>query len=255
MSLKNIFHPSGGLYYHLKAFRYQSQWASFKKELNNWLKIYFENRKRVLILGSSAGYCLSDETLSLAHSFDCFDQDSLAPYLWRKQHHQQPRTFFSRDVCQWLIDSNENQRAEKGPKIEDYDLILFNNFLGQLRFDQRLNDPAKPDFLMLLREKLLLMPSDWLSYHDLYSFHSQRKLEFRQTLKKIPDSPVDEGVLQTWLFEALSEGSRKHHKRIEIYDHEPILPKIKARDHRLFVWPLTPLNQHLIEGVSFSKAQ
>lgn len=235
MSFKKLILPSGGLYYHLKSFRYQKNWTPFVTQLNLWLSPLLENRK-VLILGSSAGYCLTDELLIQTKTFDCFDQDPLAPFFWKRHHQTHPKTFFKGEMISWLFSAMNPSHGS--PDLENYDLILFNNVLGQLGFESEL----PTEFFAQLKQRLGQLNVAWVSYHDLYSV----KLPHGRPSIDLDDPELkDITTLKSWL-------SRHYPKQsLQIWDH--------GTDHQLsdnqsekrsFIWPIAPKQLHLIEGVA-----
>ncbi|MGL4407279.1 MAG: hypothetical protein ACRCTU_02685, partial [Zoogloea sp.] len=49
---------SGGLVYHLRAWRARRQWAAFHAQVAAWLAAWMPERHRLVLVGPSAGYAL-----------------------------------------------------------------------------------------------------------------------------------------------------------------------------------------------------
>ena len=79
----SFLNPAGGFRYHLRAFQYSNTlWTPFRNALGLWLESWNPRSKKLLIIGSSAGYSLTDEWLDQFEQVTCLDPDPLAKLLY-----------------------------------------------------------------------------------------------------------------------------------------------------------------------------
>lgn len=244
--------PSGGSTYHQLAKKYQpTLWRPFINQLNHWLLEWpVQNTKRLIIVGASGGYCLSDEFLSQFSHIYCIDPDPLAERHFCNQH----QALLSSVRIQWdQRDYFGIHRPEldfqflQKPPFDTDACILFSNIFGQLPLLNRtaFSDSKK---LQSYHSQLhrFLSHRLWSSFHDLYSSPC-----------RLPD--FDDSQLNQ--LAALPAGANTHSclsqifsmagtANIEVTDHLTNSLFQFASRRRYFSWPLKPLQFHIIEAVS-----
>lgn len=169
MNFRELFRPSGGIYYHLRAWRYRSLWRHFTEQVREWLEEWRPAKVRrgdLLLLGPSAGYTLPREWLKQYARIIAVDVDPVAPYLFQKLHPECTVEFVAENIF-WrngrlTLEPLKNIFMEN-PTAD----ILFSNVLGQVLLEGRVSENEWLNFLKDLRG--LLEGRTWASYHDLRS--------------------------------------------------------------------------------------
>lgn len=170
-----IFRPSGGLLYHIRAWREGRRWDPFRAEVRAWLESWEIPTERLILLGPSAGHTLPTPWLGRFDHVDAFDLDPLAPWLFRRAHPGVTIRFHRRDVF-W-----RDQRLSLAPLDEILNEapsgtpVLFVNVLGQLLLEGDAGESEWRDFLHALRRRL--DGRAWASYHDLFTDHGHEVID------------------------------------------------------------------------------
>lgn len=233
-----ILHPSGGLIYHLRAWRWRrSLWAPFHDQVRRWLTDWrpemgnsVDNHVDHLVLvGPSGGYALSRQFLERFRRITVLEPDPLARHILA---HRFPDCRFVWENAPWLAEPEGFRLlAERFPDA----VFLFCNLLGQSLvgacrgFDRR---PWLEDWQSALAGRA------WASWHDLAS--SSRPPDRTGVLDLPQAQPLDAVLAYFWRGGELA-----------IHDHEcaglyPVLSR------QYVVWHLTPERHHLIEWISQS---
>ena len=177
---KTLFHPSGGLMYHYLYWRYGNKlWRDYREQLDQTL-LQIEDYETLVLVGSSAAYCLSSNFLKKFDKIIVFEPDELALSILKKRHcvdlfdiqradHLFSTSVFAQDLLRYLEHHCDAKNS----------LILFNNILGQWSLiagnnysEQSIADSLQNDFV------------NWnlLSIHDRFSFSSgSAKLKLANT--------------------------------------------------------------------------
>ncbi len=219
------FHPSGGLIYHLRAWRYsQGLWRPFHQQLHRWLQGWQPPEQHLVLLGPSGGYALSPAFLGRFTRITLVEPDSLARYILRRRF---PHVRFETDST---YDLTGNQGfAALGQRFPDA-AFLFCNLLGQqLQGQDRNQDRAA----WLSRLEPGLSGRHWASWHDLASAH-------RPPDEMSPYSLEAAVALEDVL------GHFWHGGVLNINDHTcaGIAPRVPRK---YAIWPLLPSQYHLVE--------
>ena len=243
-----LWNPSGGLLYHLRARRYRTVlWREWIQSLEDWLcNEWNPIEKKIVIIGASAGHCLTETFLSRFDTIIGNDIDPLSFYFFKKNF-----PFLNSNPSKLIWDStdyispqkqifSENGRISLKQKYPGH-AILFSNVLGQLC----LLDPVasrRMNFVLWKRSfDRIFMEQSIASYHDRFSAEeiepSERILEWRPTQR-----------VQTKDILKYYEENIFGSKKVELVDHETdwILEKT-PRQYR--IWEITPNHHHLIELV------
>lgn len=161
-----IFRPSGGLLYHLRAWRERRNWRGFAQDLERWLADWNPPRAHLMLVGPSAGYTLPTNWLRDFARITAYDLDPLAPKLFARNHPGVNVSFhradaFGRGRALSLVPLRE-------ALFEHPDAtVLFSNVLGQLLLEKKASETEWLTFLGDLRK--LLADRAWASYHDLFT--------------------------------------------------------------------------------------
>lgn len=211
-----MLHPSGGLTYHLRAWRYRQRlWHGYRTQVAEWLHGWQPDSRQLLLIGPSAGYSLAEDFLAGFARISVLEPDPLARALLRRRFPGIRFDFASR--------LHHPTRL-----IEDFPdaAWLFCNLLGQAWTDT----PAATWHAEL---HAALAGRIWASYHDLVS------------TARPPDST---GRLDLPGLVALDEllGHFWQGGELIVDDHDSygLFPHL-ARSYT--VWPLYPGRYHLVE--------
>ncbi|MEC5398599.1 hypothetical protein [Uliginosibacterium sp. H1] len=212
-------HDSGGLRYHLRALRYRGRlWRDFIDSLGAWQESWHPPLQRLVVIGPSAGYCLSAALLTRFEEVVALEPDRLARSLL-------PRRF--RGV-RWRFDDLDcfapgglKALAWRYPDAA----LLFANVIGQ-----RTDDTNADELRGNLRDQLA--DHHWASWHDVVS--TARKPDQQLTARLSQDLPLESLLARFW------RGGE-----LPLVDHHTY--RLMAGTAQYALWPLTPRQHHLIE--------
>lgn len=239
--------PAGGLRYHYRAWRFRTTlWQPFIQPLNAWLAAWAPRSPRLLLIGASGGYCLSEAFLGRFREVDAVDPDPLARHVFlRRFGDRLPGTRIT-----WTPDDffgPARGRFDAGrlgalfDRFPDH-AVLFSNFLGQLPclYPAAVDDPSFGWWRRALAERL--RSRDWASFHDRLS--GIGRLAPGLPPLTIP-GPVENETLARAL---LSPGAGP---TLELLDHQTVdlFPGFENAERHLLLWQIHPGQFHLIEGV------
>jgi hypothetical protein len=220
-----LLHSSGGLFYHLRAWRWQStRWLAFHSEVARWLDAWQPEAAHLVLIGPSGGYALNARFLARFSRITVLEPDTLARHLLRKRF-----TDFEFEFADsaWLAQPDGGGvLAQRYPDAA----FLFCNLLGQKLVGQ---GAAHDRQVWLTRLQTALQGREWASWHDLASTTRRPSCFVQLTLPK--SEPLDDLLARFWLGGEL-----------EIHDHEcaGMLPQ-SPRQYTL--WQLAPSCFHLVE--------
>ena len=226
--LTGLFHPSGGLIYHWRAWRWRrTLWAPFHDQVRRWLTDWRPACTHLVLVGPSGGYALSRQFLERFERITVLEPDPLArrilawrfpgrPFNWRASG-----GLARPDGFHWLA-----ARFPDGA-------FLFCNLLGQ----DLLGAPHDFDrSAWLARLEPGLSGHAWASWHDLAS--TVRPPDRQAVLSLAAAQPLDATLAHFW-----------HGGELSIYDHltAGLCP---ASPRQVAVWQLAPNRHHLIEWLA-----
>lgn len=223
-----LFHPSGSLPYHLRAWRWRhTLWAPFHDVVRRWLTDWRPETGHLVLIGPSGGYALTARFLERFERITVLEPDPLARWLLRRRF---PECAFEwRESGYLALPDGFARLAATYPDAA----LLFCNLLGQ----ELQGQPADFDRATWLAElEPALAGHFWASWHDLASTARAPEASVPACLAQA--LPLDELLAQCW-----SGGD------LEINDHEtaglcPALPR------RYAIWRLAPRRHHVIEWLS-----
>ena len=225
-----IFHSSGGLIYHLRAWRWRRRlWAPFHVQVRGWLSAWQPPAEHLVLLGSSAGYALDRPFLDRFRRLTVLEPDGLARHLLQRRFPDIPLDFVHDEG---LACADGFQRmARQYPDAA----FLFCNLLGQHLVGQG-EGFDRGGWLAGLEPALAGRP--WASWHDLVST--------KRPPGNLAPLHLDRGEALEYLLPRFWQGGE-----LAIHDHEcnglaPLAPRQYA------VWKLRPGHYHLVEWLAFT---
>lgn len=239
-----IFNPAGGLRYHLRALQYRNTlWQDFILPLNHWLADWKPPEKKLIIFGSSGGYCLSSDFLSRFSEILVLEPDPIAWQIFKFRFRKSAKLFWNtKDFISPV--NNEFHSAMLKDFIDNHQgsAVFFTNLLGQLSqlHTEATDDPSFSKWKSELPGSL--NNHSWASFHDRVSGTIPPDC-------RIQNRPVSGNAFSNdELVQMFYSGN---YTRIDLVDHctsdlFPQTPKI------YFKWELIPGYYHLIEG-AFSR--
>lgn len=224
-----LLHPSGGVVYHLRAWRYgKTLWPGFHSRVRDWLTAWRPENDHLVLVGPSGGYALDAAFLARFPRLTALEPDRLACRLLR---HRFPQIRFRFDTDFDLAKADGFHLLAK--RYPDAAFLLC-NLLGQqlvgqgAGFDRR---AWRADLEPALTGRA------WASWHDLVSTH------------RAPDNMEAIALERAEPLEALL-GRFWQGGDLAIYDHEcdGLAPEA-PREYAL--WALRPGQYHLVEWLAF----
>jgi hypothetical protein len=226
-SLSRLFDATGGLIWHARALRSRrSLWRPFLDEVSSFLDQAPPGHQNLVLVGPSAGWCLSDKFLQNFGSITCIDPDPLAPILFNFVHGAALRR--SRAKLIWIdADFFADPLLYLG-QAEDQ-LVLFCNVAGQLFLNSQSQVEVEARLASIPN---ILSGYNWGSFHDLLSAPIQQALPARRLSSKLDGERVisDYGQGGTWL----------DHWTANFLPAE--VPRV------IIPWQLKPKRLHLVEA-------
>lgn len=147
-----LFHSSGGLLYHLRAWRRRGRdWHPFHAQVAAWLAAWRPTTRRLVLIGPSAGYALPAAFLDRFDVIVAYEPDPLARFLLRRRY-PSIRNMFSSEVRD--LDALTDTHPEAA--------FLFCNLLGQDWTDQ----PAAIWHAAFMHA---MAGREWASFHEVAS--------------------------------------------------------------------------------------
>ncbi len=220
-----LLHPSGGLNYHLRAWRWKhTRWLPFHSAVARWLDAWRPEAAELVLIGPSGGYALNARFLARFQRITVLEPDALARYLLRQRFAEFAFEFAD---SAWLAQADGPAiLAQRYPEAA----FLFCNLLGQTLAGQGAGHNRQA---WLSELQHALQGRHWASWHDLAST-TRRPDRFDQLA--LPQSePLDDLLARFWIGGEL-----------EIHDHDcaGLLPD---SPRQYAIWQLTPNGFHLVE--------
>ena len=216
---------TGGVFYHLRALRFQDQyWSHHREGTERFLRSWNPRSSKLLLIGPSGAYSLPAGFLARFQEVVAFEPDPLARMIFERRTGIRPR---------WIRKGFSFDRPELlgGVEFEGFS-ILFCNILGQLEFKR----PRE------MRKKLadLLRGREWASYHDALS---GRGVEFDLEDKKPGKASLSD--MRNWIY---VRGPRSGEVVVNSHTAPELFEETQGA-YEYWQWRITPDFTHLIEGV------
>lgn len=214
-----LWHASGGLVYHARAWRYRKTlWAPFLQQVEAWLEAWAPRQKQLLIVGPSAGYTLPGRWLARFERIDILEPDPLAQRLLRRRFPDS--VFHAGNLDCFAQTQGPMQLVHAYP----HSAILFSNVIGQI-FE---NGPGAA-WRTGLRNAM--QGRCWASYHDIASCHTLPA--HRQTVTLPAGSRLEDILRYFW-----------DEREIAVYDHGCL--DLADTQCTYGVWSITPRQHHIV---------
>lgn len=213
-----LFHPSGGLGYHLRAWRFGDVlWHEFRRTVAGWLAQWAPPTGHLVLVGPSAGYLLEADFLARFARVTALEPDPVARWLFGRR--------FPGQAIAWRGPLEHPARL---PQCYPDAAYLFCNLLGQ-----RLQ-ASQANWAATLCEALA--GRHWASYHELVS--TRRRPDSLESLEQDRLVPLEDLLTRFW------RGGE-----LEIVDHGTwgLCPQAPRR---YAIWPLAPRQYHLVEWLA-----
>ncbi len=213
-----LLHASGGLLYHLRAWRWRhTRWQPFHSEVARWLDAWRPDASHLVLIGASGGYALNGRFLGRFQRITVLEPDALARRLLRRRFADFEFEFA--DSSGLARKDGPARLAQNHPDAA----FLFCNLLGQKLVGQGAGHQRQA-WLQALQAALL--GREWASWHDLVS-SLRRPDRFAPLL--LPElEPLDDLLARFW-----------HGGELEIHDHD--CAGMLSKSFRQYaVWQLAP---------------
>lgn len=154
---------TGGLLWHWRAWQRQAEWQGTCDGIGQWLDQVQPASQELLIIGASAGWMVPIRWLQGFEKITTFDIDRWAAPLFRWRHGRQLQASKTQLLCHTgdaLTPLDAVLRAHPTAAV------LFDNILGQLRFQQPSLAHAATQIEKITRS---MQTREWGSVHDAYS--------------------------------------------------------------------------------------
>lgn len=166
--------PSGGLCWHLQAWRCQSRWRTTCADIAQWLDAMpppapgQEPTQDLVIVGASAGWMVPSAWLQRFQSVTTYDVDRWAAPLFQRRHGASLRASGTALHCH-----TQDALADLPAVLQAHPhaLVLLDNVLGQLRFHHDSVESASRQIADITHS---LRGRRWGSVHDAFSGRTQR---------------------------------------------------------------------------------
>ncbi|MFZ2738136.1 MAG: hypothetical protein WBI20_11075 [Burkholderiaceae bacterium] len=154
---------TGGLLWHWRAWQRQSQWQEACTRIAQWLDQVQPVHQELLIIGASAGWMMPVRWLQGFKKVTTFDTDRWAAPLFRWRHGRNLQASGTQLQCHT---SDALTPLDTVLRTHPKAAVLFDNVLGQLRFQQPSIDQTTARIEKITRS---LRSREWGSVHDAYS--------------------------------------------------------------------------------------
>lgn len=233
--------PSGGLVYHLRAWRYAGTlWAPFRASLADWLSRSLPRSRELILVGPSAGHCLPLERWRSIPKVLVLEPDPVARWLLSRRLAPSQVEGEPRDL---LVEPLLRQQSGLQPLLERWPQapVLFCNVLGQLHF--RLSEEQHARFQRAFRERVvpLLSTRCWASFHDRWSFDWRASAGTLPQTRTFAQLPSDAALAETWFGARIDPVTALDHGTSQLF------PESLPRSY--FSWQITPGALHVVEAL------
>lgn len=187
---------TGGLHWHLRAWRAQSRWAHTRAEMESWLLAQPVPTEHLMVIGASAGWMMSTPWLARFKTVQTWDIDPLAAPLFQWRHGRALKAQGVRLQC------HTGDALTQLPSLlreQPEATVFFDNVLGQIRFQNPRPEQAEKRLRTITQN---LRARHWGSVHDrlsgrvLKAWPHQSLPEMQRTVQGESNESV---ITQQWL--------------------------------------------------------
>ena len=236
-----LTNAAGGLIYHWRAARFsRSGWAPFRTALAQWLGEWAPPERDIILIGPSAGYCLTREFITRFDKVIGVEPDPVARLLFVRRHRPRQIEWCGDDFFTGASGDGLGQ-LRQFLEMRPGSAVLFCNFLGQLKIlvpwhdEDRVLGFWKENLVRLLKER------SFASFHDRVSGPLKPRIE--QVFKR--QGRLEDSEIISLCYDGGDSGELIDHETGGIFD--------PRKPHTYFAWPLTPGQWHLIEATKESR--
>jgi hypothetical protein len=154
---------TGGLHWHWRAWRANTQWAQTRTEIEDWLLAQPIEKEQLILIGASAGWMMSNAWLSRYKSIETWDIDPLAGPLFKLRHGKALR---KQGVVLNCFTGDALTMLPMLLREQPHATIFFDNVLGQIRFQTHTINQAENRLRTISQA---LRGRHWGSVHDRMS--------------------------------------------------------------------------------------
>lgn len=253
----SFFNPAGGLRYHARGLRYsEGLWSPFRWHLGEWLYAWNPPEKKLVVVGSSAGWCIQPFFFERFEEVLCLEPDPVAHFLFRRRLRRaplDPRPRLRFESEDHLL--GEPARLPALLEREGPTAVLFSNILGQVRVLLGSQGPDESPFAAVRDAvRSSLAGRSWASFHDRVSGNPEPALAGTFTNDaRLSDAEIVEHFYPV-LEGSPARGIDRRGER-ELLDHltGDFFPS--ERPHSYLKWELMPRVFHLVEATCSTAPQ
>lgn len=229
--IRGLFHPSGGLRYHLRAWRRSRvQWQPYRDEIDRFFKSSDFRGRHLVVFGSSGGYLFPKGLFSRFETVDLVDFDPLSFSIFRFKHPEwKGRAIRVNFLEEWKHSLEDPVVFLDRLGVPADSSLLFMNVLGQL------TDREQRAFFPGLTA--LLAGRAWASVHDRLVF--DQPVSWRE-------KPAPESISDTLLANALQDSRGRPLAECE---SSGVSNRFRGARHEYFIWSLRETQVQVCEAV------
>jgi hypothetical protein len=222
--------PTGGLWWHARAWRSRSHWNATTKQIEEWQLAHSPPGVRLVIVGASAGWMLSQAWLTRFQEIHTWDIDPWSERLFGWRHGKALR----RAGISWVHHNHDAWLDPQAWEMSGPDtLYWFDNVLGQLPLVMLISEVHTR--INGLQEAL--RRSHWGSVHDRYSGPIQGGRALPVPWTSNSGTLIDDGRAQTWLHQWGGHGEWSDHLTADVFrPGTPVLNVAWAFNHEIGHW-------------------
>ncbi len=230
--------PSGGFFWHLRAWRSQALWQATRLQIGQWLAQVKPRAPELLLIGASAGWMMDSAWLQGFSRVRTFDMDPLAAPLFRARHGRALQASRTELHCHT---SDALAHLPTLLQAHPASAVLFDNVLGQLRFHCR---SVAETGERIERLKHALQRREWGSLHDAYSgaIRAAWPVQDQPAMRCGPDAPTsaEAAANAAWLRQMGAQGDWLDHLTADVFAPGTALHHI--------AWPYRPSYCHWLQA-------
>ncbi len=225
--------PSGGWWWHARAWRHQGLWRTTTEHIQDACLQTAPAARRLVIIGASAGWMMSDAWLTRYPELETWDIDPWAGTLFNWRHGRALR----QGRVRWTHHTADAwAQADAWLHTPEDTVFWFDNVLGQLRFTLGLAQARA----RIQDVKRMMRGARWGSVHDRYSGPlEEARAANPGAWRSHSGIDLDERIAQDWLHAWGAQAPWLDHLTDQVFaSGTPVLQ---------LAWPIRPRFGHWLE--------